>query len=330
MFLEFAIIGTTASGKSDLAIEIAKEMDGVILSLDSLSIYQKIDIASAKPSVAELASVRHFGVDLVLPNEYFSVGEFIKEYEKARNFAQNAEIPLIITGGSGFYLKAMMSGLAPKIEDFKGNLNNAEIFALASKIDPKFAEKFSQNDTYRLEKWYSIYAKTGEIPSEFLEKNTKPPVIKNLKIFEISCEKEILNAKIATRTQKMFEAGILNEARNLFKNFSGAKPLNSIGLKECGEFLNSTGEFENEKILAEFRREKAENFENFKFAKLKNLITLHTIQLAKRQRTFNASQFSDKISANRENLKAEILKFCENFKGTICYNCTCNSILKHS
>ena len=340
MFKELALIGTTASGKSDLAIKIANEKSGVILSLDSLSIYKKIDIASAKPSKEELASTRHFGIDLVLPNEYFSVGEFIKEYKRAKDFASNANVPLIITGGSGFYLKAMINGLAPKIANFKSDLNNAEIFAIAEKKDPKFAAKFSQNDTYRLQKWYSIYHATNEIPSDFLAKNTSAPIIKNLKIFEISTKKEILNQKIAARTAKMIEAGILNEAKFLFENYSGAKPLGSIGLKECGELLHNTGEFEAEILKREFSRAKkiakilnkteilefweispqnfeyffnskfknSDDFELFKLAKLANLITIHTAQLAKRQRTFNRS-FKDKISASNEILEVEIFKF---------------------
>ena len=74
MFCEFAIIGTTASGKSALALQIAQEFSGVILSLDSLALYKQIDIASAKPSREELASVKHFGIDEIYPNENFSVG----------------------------------------------------------------------------------------------------------------------------------------------------------------------------------------------------------------------------------------------------------------
>ena len=133
---QIAIIGTTASGKSDLALSIAREIGAVILSLDSLCIYRQIDIASAKPSKEQLREIKHFGVNLIYPNEYFSVGEFIKEYAAARAFAGHSGVPLIITGGSGFYLKAMLSGLAPKVPDFKSEISNDEIYALARRIDP--------------------------------------------------------------------------------------------------------------------------------------------------------------------------------------------------
>ena len=292
MFCEFALIGTTASGKSDLALKIAREFDGVILSLDSLSVYKEINIASAKPTALELESVKHFGINLIFPNEYFSVGEFIKEYEKAKSYAQNLQIPLIITGGSGFYLKAMMSGLAPKIRDIKCDLNLEQIYELILKIDPEFGSKFSKNDKFRLEKWYSIYATTGEIPSKFLRENTTEPIISNLQIFEILWDREVLRDRIKIRTSKMLENGLIDEAKYLFGKYGfETKSLNSIGLKECGEFLR--GELGKNELYEQ--------------------ICTHTAQLAKRQRTFNKSQFlENKISQDLTNLENSIRNFLQN------------------
>ena len=291
MFCEFALIGTTASGKSDLALKIAKEFNGVILSLDSLSVYKEINIASAKPTALELESVKHFGINLIFPNEYFSVGEFIKEYEKAKSYAQNLQIPLIITGGSGFYLKAMMSGLAPKIRDIKCDLNLEQIYELILKIDPEFGSKFSKNDKFRLEKWYSIYATTGEIPSKFLRENTAEPIISNLQIFEILWDREVLRDRIKIRTSKMLENGLIDEAKYLFDKYGfETKSLNSIGLKECGEFLR--GELGKNELYEQ--------------------ICTHTAQLAKRQRTFNKSQFlENKISQDLTNLENSIKEYLD-------------------
>ena len=291
MFCEFALIGTTASGKSDLALKIAKEFNGVILSLDSLSVYKEINIASAKVSALELESVKHFGINLIFPNEYFSVGEFIKEYEKAKSYAQNLQIPLIITGGSGFYLKAMMSGLAPKIRDIKCDLNLEQIYELILKIDPEFGSKFSKNDKFRLEKWYSIYKTTGEIPSKFLRENTAEPIISNLQIFEILWDREVLRDRIKIRTEKMLENGLIDEAKYLFDKYGfETKSLNSIGLKECGEFLR--GELGKNELYEQ--------------------ICTHTAQLAKRQRTFNKSQFlENKISQDLTNLENSIKEYLD-------------------
>ena len=285
---QIAIIGTTASGKSDLALSIARKIGAVILSLDSLCIYRQINIASAKPSEEELREIRHFGVNLIYPNEYFSVGEFIKEYAAARAFAGRSGAPLIITGGSGFYLKAMLSGLAPKVPDFKSEISNDEIYALALRIDPEFAAKLSAADSFRLKKWLSIYKFCGEAPSKFLRENTAPPVISDIKIFEIDAPKQWLAQRIEARTKAMFERGLLEEAEFLFARYgTECRALGCIGLKECGQLL-----------CGQISR-----------AQCEQLVSLHTVQLAKRQRTFNRSQFADKISAPPQELEREILKF---------------------
>ena len=284
---EFAIIGTTASGKSDLALEIARENGGVILSLDSLCVYRKIDIASAKPSADELREIRHFGVNLVEPNEKFSAGDFVREYLKARDFALKNGVNLIITGGSGFYLKALLSGLAPQIPDFDEFPSNDKIWALAQENDAEFVAKFSANDTFRLQKWFSIFKFCGFAPSKFLRENTAEPVIKNLKIFEILRDKDEIRERILARTNLMIERGLIDEARGLFSEFGrDAKALNSIGLKECAQFLD--GEISLEKLV--------------------ELISTHTAQLAKRQRTFNRSQFNT-TSADFDLIKAQIAGF---------------------
>ena len=288
MFKEFAIIGTTASGKSDLAFELAKELNGVILSLDSLALYKEIDIASAKPNKEQLEAIKHFGVDEIYPDEEFSVGAFFEIYKNAKEFARLQDCPLIITGGSGFYLRSMLSGLAPDVPKCELNLSNEEIYKLAIKIDPEFASKFSQNDSYRLEKWYQIYKFSSQIPSIWLRENTKESIIKELAIFEILWDKDELRTRIAKRTKSMLDEGLIDEAKFLFDKYkSEPKPLKSIGLKECKQFLE--GEISK--------------------SELETLIATHTAQLAKRQRTFNRSQFEKKFVGDLNQIRSEILKF---------------------
>ena len=206
---ELALIGTTASGKTALALKLASEFSGVILSLDSLCVYKFIDIASAKPSADELASVRHFGVNLLMPDEHFDVGMFFEVYKTAREFAQKNGKNLFITGGSGFYLKALLSGLTPKFERVESGLSNAQIYGLVLSLDPEFAAKFSANDTYRLQKWFDIYSflrSSGrdEAVSTYLRENTLAPVASNLAIFELSWDRSELRERIKERTRAMF------------------------------------------------------------------------------------------------------------------------------
>ena len=232
---ELALIGATASGKTALALRLAKPLNAIILSLDSLCIYTQINIASAKPNAQELKSIKHFGINIRNIDESFNAGDFAQEYQKASIYAKQNGKNLIITGGSGFYLASMLNGLAPKVPRLKTHTSNDEIFTIASRIDPKFCAKFSQNDTFRLQKWYEIYsflsknsaqikisnnlAKPTQIPSLWLAQNTAAPLIKELLIFELSLERDELRSRILARTKKMLDDGLLDEARTLFASY---------------------------------------------------------------------------------------------------------------
>ena len=145
----FAIVGPTASGKSDLAIELARELNGVILSVDSLSIYKEIDIASAKPSKEELKEILHFGIDEVYPNEKFDVIEFIKIFKRAKEWAYKNNKRLIIVGGSSFYIKVLTTGISqvPKIDlEIKKEVENIledilNAYSLLQKIDKEYSRR---------------------------------------------------------------------------------------------------------------------------------------------------------------------------------------------
>lgn len=264
MFFQIALIGTTASGKTYIANTLAKEFHAVILSLDSLCVYKEINIASAKASKEELEILNYFGVNLISVKDHFNVELFIKEYQKAKEFALAKNLPLIIVGGTGFYLKTMIDGLSQKIEEVQSPLNNDKIYSLLCQVDPDF--KIEKNDTYRLKKWLSIYESTKELPSEFLKRTHKNGVLKDIEIYELVWDKEILKTRIKVRTKEMLDNGLIEEAKTLFSQFDNKlKALNSIGLKECKEYL------ENRISLKE----------------LESLISTHTAQLAKRQRTFN-------------------------------------------
>lgn len=288
MLKELAIIGTTASSKSALAHELAKEKEAIILSLDSLSIYKEIDIASAKVSQKELEELEYFGINLKNPNEDFCVGDFFREYEKAKKRAEERQIPLIITGGSSFYLQALIQGLSPKIPKSQHSLSKDELWTLAKEIDQEFTEKFSKNDDFRLQKWMDIYSFCGFAPSKFLRENTSPALIKNLEIYEIFWEKEELIKRINFRVEQMFESALEEEASKLFAKYPRTlKALNCIGLKEFLPYFDG-------KISLEESKE---------------LIKIHTRQLAKKQRTFNKKFINKKVGTLEELRKILRQKF---------------------
>ena len=292
---QLAIIGPTASGKSDLAIKIAKQMNAYILSIDSLSIYKEIDIVSAKPSREELEEVEHFGIDEIYPNEHFSVEIFIKLYEEVMQRCKKEGKNLIIVGGTSFYLKSLLDGLSPlpaitpltqeRVQQQLSNLPAA--YALLQDKDSGYMQKIAPNDRYRIEKALLIYEAIGLTPTEWFNTHPPKPVIEKLPIFNIDVERSVLRERIEKRTQKMYDMGLIDEVCYLEQKYTRApNAMGAIGIVEVLAYLD--GEITKEKML--------------------ELISTHTTQLAKRQQTFNRTQFDDITSAPLERLEDIILK----------------------
>ncbi len=290
---EIAILGATASGKTALAIEIAKEVGANILSLDSLSIYKEVDIVSAKPTKEEMQGVKHFGIDELYIDDYFSVVTFFELYKRAKESSLKDGKHLIIVGGTSFYLKSMIEGLSLKLvvlDETKKKiqkilLNLQDAFKKIEKLDPKYAKNISALDKYRVEKWYEIYFESGKIATEYFAQNKKTALIKNIPIFDILVQRENLRERISKRTTTMLKSGLIDEIFQLEKKYSRKPtPMRAIGIKETLLFLD--GKIDKKELA--------------------NLITIHTAQLAKRQETFNNSQFTNQIKLLKNDLKKEI------------------------
>jgi tRNA dimethylallyltransferase len=291
---EIAIIGPTASGKSDLAIAVAQKMDGYILSIDSLSVYKEIDIASAKPSQEALTKVRHFGINELYVNEYFSVELFLRLYKNVVQTCKKERKNLIIVGGTSFYLKMLLDGLSttPEItQEVHKEVSNILLdlpyaYSLLEKIDPSYAKTIAQNDRYRIEKALLIYKASNTPPTQWFAQHPPSPIINDIKIYEIAVQKDVLQKRIMTRTAQMLEEGLIDEVCFLERKYTRAyNPMKAIGIIETLDFLDG-------KITQQ---------------QLYELIVTHTLQLAKRQKTFNKSQFKDVISLPLEKLYKTLL-----------------------
>ena len=283
-FNQLALIGPTASGKSALAIDLAHKTNAYILSLDSLSIYKEVNIASAKPSIEERQNIQHFGVDVIFPHKPFDVTTFIKLYKEAKEQAIKDEKNLIIVGGTSFYLNALIKGISelPQISKEAKEKSNELLKDLSSAhkflydIDKKYLKSITIHDRYRIEKMLNLYFQTGMSPSDYFEMHPpKPSIIEPLPIYEITVEREILRKRINTRTLKMIKCGLIDEVFYLEKNYTRAPNcMKAIGIKEVLAYLDG----------------------NYTKMEMKEKIVTHTAQLAKRQRTFNASQFQNKTA----------------------------------
>ena len=296
---QLAIIGPTASGKSDLALALAQQFDAYILSIDSLSIYKEIDIVSAKPSVQELLHVKHFGIDELFANETFNVDIFIDLYKRSLMKAKEDKKNLIIVGGTTFYLKSLLNGLSelPDIslhvrdEVDKMLLHVENCHELLSRIDPAYMSSIDKNDRYRIEKMLLIYKASGVSPTQWFELHPPKPIIEHLDIYNIDVERDILRKRIEQRTQKMLTMGLIDEVSFLEQKYTREpNSMSSIGIVEVLEYLDGYVD----------KKRMEEN------------ISIHTAQLAKRQQTFNRTQFENIVSApllELENIIKKSLEF---------------------
>ena len=287
---QLAIIGPTASGKSNLAINLAKKTSSYILSIDSLSIYKEIDIVSAKPLANELQEIKHFGINNLYIDEYFSVDIFINLYKKTVKICEKDNKNLIIVGGTSFYLKSLLRGLSPipQIDEVTKNivkqkLQNLNVtYSFLKNIDEKFMKNIAINDKYRIEKALLIYEASKLPPSKWFELNPVKPIIENINIYNINVDRKVLRQRINKRTSTMLNMGLLDEVCYLEQKYGRVpNPMSSIGIVEVLEYLDN-------KVTKEIMLEN---------------ISLHTAQLAKRQQTFNKTQFKNIINAPLEDLE---------------------------
>ena len=282
------IVGPTASGKTTLSIELAKKINGEIVSCDSMQIYKDMNIGSAKPTIDEMQGIKHYLIDIVEPTERFSVAEYKKKAEKAiEEILQKGKVPIVI-GGTGLYANSLIYGIEYNEikfdEKYRKNLmKKAEteeglqfLYEEAKKIDPKAIEKISFNDKKRIIRILEIYNSTGKTKTEQEIESRKKEIKYDYKVFAINIERPILYERINKRVDIMIEQGLIKEVQDIiakYKKFPTA--MQAIGYKEIVEYLNGTiiKEEAIEKIKQESRRYAKRQITWFK--RLENIIWIN-------------------------------------------------------
>ena len=260
------IVGPTASGKTALSIELAKRIDGEIVSCDSMQIYKDMDIGSAKPTLEEMQGIKHYMINIVKPDERFSVAEYKKQAENAiEEILSKGKTPIVI-GGTGLYADSLIYSIEyPEIEfdqnyrnklEEKANIQEGliELYNEAKKIDEEAIKKISENDKKRIIRILEIFHSTGKTKTQLEMESRKNEIKYDYRVFAIDMNREILYDRINKRVDIMIKNGLIQEVENLlnkYKRFPTA--MQGLGYKEVVEFLD--GKLTKEEMIKKIKQE---------------------------------------------------------------------------
>lgn len=263
----YVIGGPTASGKSKLAVELAKKVNGEIISADSMQIYKEMNIGTAKVNKEEMQGVQHYLVDFVSPDERYSVSNFKKDAEKAiEEILEKGKTPIVV-GGTGLYIDSLIYGIEFQNEEvdleYREKLNKVadekgleSLYKKAQEIDPEAMKKISINDRKRIIRVLEIYHKTGKTKTEQELQSRKNEVKYEYKVFAITMDREKLYERIEKRVDFMIEQGLIEEVKQILEKYhTFPTAMQGLGYKEVVEYLEDscTKEEMIEKIKKETR-----------------------------------------------------------------------------
>ena len=239
------ILGPTATGKSHCAIEVAKRLNGEIISGDSMLFYRRMNIGTAKPTAEELAEAPHHLVDIIEPEASFSVVEFKQRAEQLiREINSRGKLPIIV-GGTGLYIKALLEDYAfssvdedtqlrQRLETMAQEKGNAALHAYLAQLDPVAAERLHMNNTRRVIRAIETALQGEEVPQHGAEEMPYEALV-----FGLNMERSLLYDRINRRVDLMLEQGLVEEVRQLLEQGvpAGCQSMQSIGYRQMVWYL---------------------------------------------------------------------------------------------
>ncbi len=276
------IIGVTASGKGQLAFDLAEHLGAEIISIDSMKVYRQMDIGTAKPPKEARQRVKYHLIDIVEPSDSFSVGAFIDAASDAMEQINSRNRKIVAVGGTALYIKSLLYGLfdgAGTDENIRADLRaRAEAESLAelhrelTKIDPDAAERINPNDARRIVRALEVYQLTGKPISSFQKQWEQRKMKQNWTIIGLRREKADASSRINKRVKKMINAGLVDEVKSLLDDEKpmGKQARCAIGYAEIIEHLSGQTNLEdatelikiNSRRLAKGQRTWFKTFQN--------------------------------------------------------------------
>lgn len=263
------IVGPTASGKTALSIELAKKVNGEVISADSMQIYKEMDIGTAKVTKEEAQGIKHYLIDFVSPDKRYTVSNFKKDAENAIiEILDKGKVPIIV-GGTGLYINSLIYDIEYQDMEYDESYRNelmkiAEneeglklLYEEACKIDDEAMKKISPNDKKRIIRVLEIFKATGKTKTEQEILSRQNEVKYDYKVYGISTDREILYDKINRRVDIMLEKGLVEEVKNIYGKYNSfPTAMQGLGYKEVVEYLKNEITYEEmtEKIKQESRR----------------------------------------------------------------------------
>ena len=260
------IVGPTAVGKTGLAIRVAKQVDGEIISADSMQVYKGLDIGTAKPTEAERQGVPHHLLDVVAVDQEFSVADYQLMVEDIlMDLAKRGKTP-ILTGGTGLYIRAVLEGfvfdsqgkddvLRARLQEVAESQGNIALHRRLAVVDPDTAKRLHPNDRRRVIRALEIYHTTGQPLSQHLDAQKQLEPRHQAVKFGLARNRPRLYQRIDARVDQMIEAGLLDEVKNLLEQglAEGATAMQALGYKELVGYLR--GEYDLAEAIRLLKRD---------------------------------------------------------------------------
>ena len=259
------ICGPTASGKTKLSVELAKKINGEIVSCDSMQIYKDMTIGTAKPTEEEMQGIKHYLIDCVSPEIRYSVADYKKDAISAiEEIILKGKVPIIV-GGTGLYLESLIYNIEyneievdlkyrEELEKIEKEEGLETLYKKAESIDPEAIKKISHNDKKRIFRILEIYKSTGKTKTQLEIESRKNKPEYDFLLFCITMDREKLYERINLRVDLMIKAGLIEEVKNLCKKYKELPTaLQGLGYKEVVEYLD--GKISKEEMIEKIKQE---------------------------------------------------------------------------